>query len=179
MAIPSLGRAAESQPVYTGPLTGIVSEGDDIGTLVLTLSAKVEGGGNVTYNLIVNPADLFELDAISGEIRTARAIDRESAALNGFLSMTIRATSNPSGQSIEQVLMIIVQDVNDEPPRFSQNEYFALIHENLPSGTPLSGLNIVATDRDSVSFFSFLFIFQFPYCTQDNHSSQSPFRALK
>ncbi|XP_057377761.1 cadherin-87A-like [Daphnia carinata] len=146
--VPGLSRE-ESRPIYTGPLTGIVSEGDDIGTLVLTLAAEVVGGGNVSYQLVENPGDLFELDSSSGELRTARAIDRESVALNGFLSVTIRTRSRRSEQSVEQVLTIIVQDVNDEPPRFSQNEYFALIHENLPSGTPLSGLNIVATDRDS------------------------------
>jgi len=140
----------ETRPVYTGPLTGIVSEGDDIGTLVLTLAAEIVGGGSVTYQLVENTGDLFELDSNSGELRTARAIDRESVALNGFLPVTIRITAN--GQSVEQVLNVIVQDVNDEPPRFNQNEYFALIHENLPSGTPLSGLNIVATDRDSVCF---------------------------
>lgn len=141
----------ESRPVYTGPLTGIVSEGDDIGTLVLTLAAEVVGGGNVTYQLVENTGDLFELDSTSGQLLTARAIDRESVALNGFLPVTIRVTAR-DGQSVEQVLNVIVLDVNDEPPRFNQNEYFALIHENLPSGTPLSGLNIVATDRDSVSF---------------------------
>lgn len=145
--VPGLSRE-ESRPIYTGPLTGIVTEGDDIGTLVLTLAAEVIGGGSVTYQLVENPGDLFEVDAITGELRTARAIDRESVALNGFLSVTVRV-SKSSDQSVEQVLTIIVQDVNDEPPRFNQNEYFALIHENLPSGTPLSGLNIVATDRDS------------------------------
>ncbi|KAI9552006.1 hypothetical protein GHT06_022343 [Daphnia sinensis] len=145
--VPGLSRE-ESRPIYTGPLTGIVTEGDDIGTLVLTLAAEVIGGGSVTYQLVENPGDLFEVDAIMGELRTARAIDRESVALNGFLSVTVRV-SKSSDQSVEQVLTIIVQDVNDEPPRFNQNEYFALIHENLPSGTPLSGLNIVATDRDS------------------------------
>lgn len=150
LSVPGLARESDARPVYTGPLTGIVSEGDDIGTLVLTLAAEVVGGGNVSYQLVENPGDLFELDSSSGELRTARAIDRESVALNGFLSVTIRARSRRSEQSVEQVLTIIVQDVNDEPPRFSQNEYFALIHENLPSGTPLSGLNIVATDRDSV-----------------------------
>ena len=103
----------EIRPVYTGPLTGIVSEGDDIGTLVLTLAAEVVGGGSVTYQLVENTGDLFELDSNSGELRTARAIDRESVALNGFLPVTIRATAR-NGQSVEQVLTVIVEDVNDE-----------------------------------------------------------------
>ena len=153
LLVPGVARETDARPVYTGPLTGIVSEGADIGTLVLTLVAEVVGGGNLSYQLVDNPGDLFELDPSSGELRTARAIDRESLALNGFLSVAIRARSRRSEQSVEQALTIIVQDVNDEPPRFSQNEYFALIHENLPSGTPLSGLNIVATDRDSVCTF--------------------------
>lgn len=160
IVVPGSSRQVESQPVYTGPLTGIVSEGVDIGTLVLTLSAEIAGDGNVTYKLVENPGDLFELDANNGELRTARAIDRESVALNGFLSVSIQA-GKINGQSVDQVLTIIVQDVNDEPPQFSQNEYFALIHENLPSGTPLSGLNIVATDRDSVGYFSLFLIHPF------------------
>ncbi len=48
------------RPVYTGPLTGIVSEGDDIGTLVLTMAAEVVGGGSA-----VRPTNWLKTQGIS------------------------------------------------------------------------------------------------------------------
>lgn len=125
----------------------MVTEGADVGTLVMTVGAT--GNGKLTYTITENPSQLFELDAETGELRTAGLIDRESLDPSGFLPVKVRV-SNEDGRSIEQVLSIVVQDVNDETPRFGQSEYFALIHENLSSGTPLGGLNILAVDRDSV-----------------------------
>jgi len=136
-----------------GPLTAMVTEGDEIGTLVLTATIEMpaNSAAKMTYKLLENPQDLFEMDTETGELRTAANIDRESLDNSGLLLVRFRATSTSDvGQSIEQPLTVVVQDANDEAPRFSQEEYFALIHENLPSGTPLSGLNVLATDRDSV-----------------------------
>lgn len=142
---------------YTGPLTGLVSEGADLGTLVMVVQVNNK---NVTYTLVENPSNLFELDSTSGELRTIGNVDRESLDPSGLLPVRIKA-SDGAGQSVEQLLTVVVKDVNDETPRFAQTEYFALIHENLPSGTPLSGLNILAVDRDSVSltFRFFLFVY--------------------
>ena len=140
----------------------MVTEGDEIGTLVLTATVEmpVNNAGKMTYKLLENPQDLFEMDAETGELRTAANIDRESLDNSGLLLVRFRATNNNDvGQSIEQPLTVVVQDANDEAPRFSQGEYFALIHENLPSGTPLSGLNVLATDRDSVRSSQFNPIF--------------------
>ena len=131
---------------YTGPLTGMVSEGADLGTLVMTVGVNYK---NVTYSLADNPSDLFEVHPTSGELRTVGNIDRENLDPSGLLPVRVRA-SDGAGQSVEQLLTVVVKDANDEPPRFAQAEYFALIHENLPSGTPLSGLNILVVDRDSV-----------------------------
>ena len=45
---------------------------------------------------------------------------------------------------------ITIEDVNDEPPTFSQREYVAAIPENAPVGTPLSGLFLAVSDPDVV-----------------------------
>ncbi|CAG0916855.1 unnamed protein product [Notodromas monacha] len=44
---------------------------------------------------------------------------------------------------------ITIQDVNDEPPRFSQKEFQARIPENAALGTPLVGLDIRVSDSDN------------------------------
>ncbi len=142
-------RGPESGLAFTGPLTGMVTEGSDVGTLVMTFGVNGNRGKAVSYSIVDNPSDLFELDTLTGELRTAGLFDRESLDPSGFLHIKIRA-STTEGQTVDQVFTVVVQDVNDETPRFSQNEYFALVHENLSSGTPLNGLNIMAIDRDSV-----------------------------
>ena len=102
-----------------------------------------------------NADGAFELDSVTGELRTAKEIDRESLEMTSFLTVKVRAieVNELTGEEMEfvdGVFTIVVQDANDETPKFNQNEYFALIHENVPSGTPLSGLSIVVADQDLV-----------------------------
>ena len=151
------------RPVFNGVQTGLISESDDIGTLVLKIQVinVNRTAAAVTYTLLENPDDAFQLDSSSGELRTAKMIDRESLDLSGFLVVKVRATAADGHEFSDHLFTVVVQDANDEAPKFNQNEYFALVPENLPSGTPLNGLHILATDRDSVRFkscFKLLFI---------------------
>ena len=70
------------------PANGNCVRRSSIGTLVLTFVAEVVGVGNLAYQLVGNPGDIFELDASSGELRTARALLQ--VALLGKLPQQIR-----------------------------------------------------------------------------------------
>ena len=145
-------------PVFSGATTGLVSEADEIGSLVLTVRASTgsKTSDRIVYRLLDEAdADGFELDAVSGELRTARTFDRESLDAGGYLTVTVRAAAldtitGEEMKSTDAVFRVVVLDSNDEAPKFGQPEYSAVIQENMPSGTPLGGLNIVVNDADSV-----------------------------
>ena len=124
-------------------------------TIQARYGPSTENPRPISFKLMENADGAFELDSVTGELRTAKEIDRESLEMTSFLTVKVRAieVNELTGEEMEfvdGVFTIVVQDANDETPKFNQNEYFALIHENVPSGTPLSGLSIVVSDQDLV-----------------------------
>ena len=143
-----------SDLVYTGPTMALLSENADIGTLVLVASVETKSKDLISYRLADSSTNVFEIDSVSGELRTSGAIDRESLALTGSLTVSLRVETS-AGNFLEVPITVVVLDVNDEAPKFNQNEYFALVHENLAPSSPIGGLSIVVSDRDSVIFTNF------------------------
>uniref|UniRef100_A0A336M3D8 CSON011390 protein n=1 Tax=Culicoides sonorensis TaxID=179676 RepID=A0A336M3D8_CULSO len=135
-------------PVFQGSLTAVISEDSPIGTLVLTVVAKDNDKGNprkIVYDLVRNPMDYFLLDSKSGELRTAKPLDKESLPdETGLIKLSVRARevvdgvplNDPLTSAVTQ-LSITIRDVNDSPPTFNQREYFVSLSENTPPGTPL------------------------------------------
>lgn len=89
--------------------------------------------------------DYFLLDSKSGELRTAKPLDKESLPDDtGLIKLTIRAReivdgipSNDPMTSAITSASVTIRDVNDSPPTFNQREYFVSLSENTPPGTPL------------------------------------------
>lgn len=147
-----------SPPVFQGSLATIISEDSPIGTLVLTLQAKDGDKGSprkIVYDIISNPMDYFLVDSKSGELRTAKPLDKEELPeASGIITLTVRARevvdgvpSNEPTSSTTSKVSITIRDVNDVPPTFNQKEYYVTIPENTAIGTPLP-LNIIVDDPD-------------------------------
>ncbi|XP_049940240.1 cadherin-related tumor suppressor-like [Schistocerca serialis cubense] len=98
------------------------------GTLVAMLTAEdADQGtnGSVAYEL-PRPADYpgaFSLDALTGQLTTRRALDREHATV-----------------------VLSVLDENDNSPAFYPAHYFAAVPHHLPAGATV--LQVSASDRD-------------------------------
>lgn len=100
--------------------------------------------------------DYFLLDPISGELRTAKPLDKEALEeTTGVLTLTIRAVEVENGIKLddpstvtEAEATVTIKDVNDEPPSFNQREYSVEIPENVPTGTPLPHLDMTVRDPD-------------------------------
>lgn len=89
--------------------------------------------------------DYFLLDSRTGELRTAKPLDKESLPdETGLIKLSVRARevvdgvpmNDPLTSAVTQ-LSITIRDVNDSPPTFNQREYFVSLSENTPPGTPL------------------------------------------
>ena len=95
----------------------------------------------VTYSLL-NYNDVFEIDLVSGVIRTISTLDRESVSQYTL----IISAADMSGVSSNASVIVTIGDINDNEPIFTMNSYEQFITENLPEGTPV--LQIIATDED-------------------------------
>ncbi|XP_026808223.1 cadherin-87A [Rhopalosiphum maidis] len=146
-------------PVFHGSLTTVISEDIPVGTHILTVNAKDGDRGDprsIVYDLIQNPMDYFYLDGLSGNLSTAKPIDRETLSNNnGIITLTVRAREIFNGSALDDklssstaIITITVQDVNDEPPVFNKRDYFISIPENIAPGTPLPNLNMSVMDSD-------------------------------
>ncbi|XP_010336464.1 protocadherin gamma-A4 isoform X14 [Saimiri boliviensis] len=93
----------------------------------------------------------FSLDVQSGadgikypELVLERALDREEEAVH-HLVLTAFDGGDPVRSGTTRILIIVV-DINDNAPAFTQPEYHVSVRENVPVGTRL--LTVKATDPD-------------------------------
>uniref|UniRef100_A0AC34PUQ4 Uncharacterized protein n=1 Tax=Panagrolaimus sp. JU765 TaxID=591449 RepID=A0AC34PUQ4_9BILA len=89
-------------------------------------------------------ANYFSLDTITGEIMLVKSLDREMIAQH-ILKVLIYERLDPS-VSASKTVVVNVLDVNDCPPVFEKNLYFAEIKEDAPVGTTV--LSVFAKDLD-------------------------------
>ncbi|XP_037891980.1 cadherin-87A [Glossina fuscipes] len=148
----------DKPPVFLEYKSNIIDEGTPINSLVLKIQARDGDTGQprqIVYDLLTNPMDYFLLDERTGELRTAKPLDREALPDNtGIVKLTVRArevvdgapSNNPAESTTTQVT-ITIRDTNDSPPTFNKKEYEVSLPENTPIGTPLA-LDMNVTDRD-------------------------------
>lgn len=109
----------------------------------------------------LDPFDYFLLDDETGELRTAKPLNREALKdSTGVLTLKVRARELIDGMPGNDNLTVstaeatvTIKDINDEPPTFNRREYNIEIPENVPNGTPLPHLDMTVKDPDVVSNF--------------------------
>ncbi|XP_044756698.1 cadherin-87A [Coccinella septempunctata] len=149
----------DTPPHFKGSLMAEVAENAPINTLVMTLSAEDGDKGvprKVVYEMVNNPMNYFLLDAVTGELRTARPLDKEAIEnKEGKIVLTIKACELIDGKkgnddlttATTQAIVKII-DVNDETPSFDRREYFVEIPEDIKEGEAIPGLEMTVTDSD-------------------------------
>jgi glucose-6-phosphate isomerase len=128
-----------------------VAENAAIGTVVgVTASASDPDATNntVTYSLDDDAGGRFSIEAATGIVRVAGAIDREAAASHDIV---VRATSADSSSST-QTFTIAVTDVNEAPVGAVSDTNGALdsVAENAAIGTAV-GVTAFASDPDATT----------------------------
>ncbi|KAK7083296.1 hypothetical protein SK128_010007 [Halocaridina rubra] len=78
------------------------------------------------------------------------SLDREDPLIlnnGGLYTFSIRAQEKDGQATVSQVT-VVVTDVDDQRPVFSENEIHVTVLEDIADGTPLPGLNLVVSDGD-------------------------------
>nr|XP_014352631.1 PREDICTED: protocadherin Fat 3 [Latimeria chalumnae] len=109
---------------------------------VTAKDADVGSNAEIRYSLHGSGADRFFLDPESGELKTLATLDREETPLYNLVA---RATDG-GGRYCQSGIVLILQDVNDNPPVFSSDHYNVCIYENTVSKALLT--RVQATDPD-------------------------------
>ncbi|KAM8880447.1 protein dachsous isoform 2-T2 [Spinachia spinachia] len=139
-----------------------VLETQPVGTSLLTLSAAdpdKEANGSVTFSIFQqSPSSeplVFELDSSSGVLRLVRPLDYSEVKV---YSLQVQASDGGAPSLVgNSSVVVVVKDVNNNPPEFSKEIYSADIYENLASGA--SVLTLEVTDRDEGGFSNGYFLF--------------------
>lgn len=142
----------DSPPVFDQPRYVIrVPENAQVGSIVFTAHAvdlDLDMSGNVRYFLLTSN-DMFGIDSETGVVTLTGRLDRE-ASLRHDLLIEARDQAKPGPQLFSMVeLLVIVQDLNDNPPMFVPKVYKIKVPEDLPVGSLLVWVESVDLDLGS------------------------------
>ena len=135
----------DNRPVFTNAsYLGRVPENSDPNTLVLKVTATDpdEGSsGRVTYRLFTQDTP-FQLNNVTGEIRTTASIDYEK---NSSFRLMVDAVDG-GGNSSRVVVTVEIIGENEFPPRFTDQSYQFTVSSASRRGDSIGFVN--ATDGD-------------------------------
>ncbi|XP_037657979.1 protocadherin Fat 2 [Choloepus didactylus] len=136
----------KSNPLFQSPYYKVrVPENITLYTPILHTQARSPEGLRLIYNIVEEEAlMLFTIDFKTGVLMVTGPLDHESKTKHVF---TVRATDTAQGSFSEATVEVLVEDINDNPPTFSQLVYTTSVSEGLPARTPVTQL--LASDQDS------------------------------
>ncbi|NWV29369.1 PCD23 protein, partial [Origma solitaria] len=125
-----------------------VTEDLEEGSAILDLSASDEDdglNGEVMYSLIDDTYGAFAIDTVTGSIVSTKALDRETKSRYTFRAVASDCSTHFPRSTT--VMTVLIQDVNDNVPKFEQNYYKASVWEGQSPKTDI--IQVFATDLDS------------------------------
>ncbi|XP_003464523.3 protocadherin Fat 2 isoform X2 [Cavia porcellus] len=136
----------KSNPLFQSPYYRVrVPENITLYTPILHTQARSPEGLRLIYNIVEEESlPLFTTDFKTGVLTVTGPLDYESKTRHIF---TVRATDTALGSFSEATVEVFVEDVNDNPPTFSQLVYTTAVSEGLPAQTPV--IQLLASDQDS------------------------------
>uniref|UniRef100_A0A8K9XRK2 FAT atypical cadherin 2 n=1 Tax=Oncorhynchus mykiss TaxID=8022 RepID=A0A8K9XRK2_ONCMY len=126
--------------------TEVVMENSPSSMFILKVSASdpdIGTNGLVSYTLHGPNADKFHLDQKTGELFTLAQLDREKVR---EYDLVVKVTDG-GGRSCQADILLLIQDMNDNPPKFSNNHYEVTVFDNTTIRTPIAV--IYAKDPDT------------------------------
>ncbi|XP_076446580.1 protocadherin Fat 1-like isoform X2 [Babylonia areolata] len=113
---------------------------------VRATSLDIGANAAITYSIAAgNQQGKFAIGAQNGELKVAEPLDHELSR-EYFLTILARDHGSPP-LSNTAIISINITDINDNPPRFSQDTYSATVSELAQVGTEV--FKVMATDADS------------------------------
>ncbi|XP_051534406.1 protocadherin-16 [Myxocyprinus asiaticus] len=135
----------DNSPTIPAPREVRVPENTLIGTVITQVTGNdVDSGPALSYSLLLDSDSQgkFGIHRYGGGVSLTSHLDFEERT---WYTLTI--SSSDSKQQTQANLTVLVEDVNDNAPVFSQDLYEVTVAEHLPAGS--SVVTVTATDKDS------------------------------
>ena len=134
----------------------IITENNKIGAHIIQVNATdadIGPNGQIRYGLSGIASDLFDINPITGNITAKVILDHE---FQKSFTITVVARDQGSPQlSSSARLLLTVQDIDDEAPKFNQSTYVFGVQENLPPSVEVGGVKATDPDSEPYNFFTF------------------------
>lgn len=142
----------DSPPVFDQPRYVIhVPENTEVDSIIFTARAvdlDADTSGNVQYSLLTS-TDMFSIDELTGEVAVAGRLDREISPRHE-LQFEARDQTKLGPQLFSVVdLVVVLEDINDNPPKFVPKMYKIKVPEDVPVGTLLVWVESIDLDLGS------------------------------
>ncbi|KAL0101976.1 hypothetical protein PUN28_018495 [Cardiocondyla obscurior] len=142
---------ADNRPTFTSSsLTFNVREDASIGYAVGSVSGA-SPAGRVAFTLDsltpISEFPAFDVDRSSGQLVVAHSLDRENVSEYHLEIRALDTTSLGNPQSIAVSVKIIIEDANDNPPKWPQDPIIVRVSEKAAIGSTI--YNLTASDLDS------------------------------
>lgn len=112
-----------------------IRENNIIGAVVTTITTEEE----VSLTIASNPADSFGLSG--NDLTAIKVLDYETST-----SFTVDLLCRKGDQFLTLIVVVLIENVNDNPPVFAESQYTLNVDELSPVGKSVGA--IVATDAD-------------------------------
>ncbi|XP_055064438.2 protocadherin-16 [Misgurnus anguillicaudatus] len=135
----------DNSPTIPIPREVRVPENSLVGTeITLVTGNDVDSGPVLSYSLKLDASSQgkFDIHRYNGRVSLIAPLDFEERT---WYTLTIRASD--SKHQSEANLTVLVGDINDNAPTFTQDLYQVTLPEHSPAGSPV--ITVTATDRDS------------------------------
>ena len=149
----SVTDANTHSPQFQSSATRIyIREDEPVGNTIITIGATdADSGANgkLVYDIVKgDPRGMFRVGADSGRIMVNQSLDYEEIPV---YNVVVQATdSGYYAKSATASVKIVLQDVNDNVPRFEEAVIKAGIRENSPTGSTVT--QVIAVDLDSPKY---------------------------
>ncbi|XP_071099220.1 protocadherin-16-like [Haliotis cracherodii] len=133
-------------PMITKITNSSMAEEQAIGTGVYGgyVVTDADASDNLTYTVSGADSAYISVDSPTGDLTVGQNVDRDGGTTELHLTVTV---TDQAGLQATQDFTIVVEDINDLPPTFSQSIYEVEVTENTAVDTSL--LDLTCSDGDS------------------------------
>lgn len=137
----------DNSPLITTPSTISFPENaplHSVVTVIQATDADAGSNGEVVFSFESAEEEPFSINSSTGVVYLQKPLDRESEDVL-TVTLNVKDKGVPSLFSLMN-LTVLIEDVNDHNPEFTQSSYSLSVYENVPRGTSL--LRVNACDQD-------------------------------
>ncbi len=150
-------------PAFQSPSTRVyIREDEPVGNTIITVSASDQDkglNGQLVYDIVEgDPEGNFEVDRFSGKMLIKKSLDFEKKKQ---YNLVVRATDQGfEARSARTEVNVVLQDVNDNVPKFVPESLKGFIKENSAPGTLVAQVSTVDPDSPKFAVVEYKFVGQ-------------------